>query len=835
MAEARAGAVDAWLAGKGWSAFPFQRETWALMRSGRSGLLHATTGTGKTLAVALGAWLAQGEQAADPGAVGEAGALGLALLWITPMRALAADTERALREAFDGVAARDGSGAPAWTVGARTGDTTTAERSRQARLMPHALVTTPESLSLMLSRPDAGDVFAGLRCVVVDEWHELIGNKRGVLTQLGLARLRGFRPDLLVWGMSATLGNLGEALRALLGPRAADEGALVEARIAKRLVVDTLLPASPGRFPWAGHLGVKMAPAVVAEIEAASSTLVFTNVRSQAELWYQSLLRLRPDWAGLIALHHGSLARETREWVEQGLKAGTLKAVVCTSSLDLGVDFLPVERVLQIGSPKGVARLLQRAGRSGHAPGRVSRITVVPSHALELIEAAAVKAAIAARRIESRRSPRAPLDVLAQHCVTVALGGGFVPDALLAEVRTTAAYERLTDEAWRWCLDFVSKGGPTLAAYPGFRRVVPGADGVWRVTDRDIAHRHRLNIGAIVSDTAVVVQYGPAPRGAKLGTVEEGFVARMRAGQRFWFGGRILEFVRLDAGTAFVKAAKGGGATPAWAGGRMPLSTTLADAMVDAFARAAAGDYDSPELEAARPMLEVQARWSALPTPATLLVETLKSREGWHLFVYPFAGRDIHLGLSSLVAWRAARGEPGTFSLSFNDYGFEILSGSPRDWAALLPELLAPAPDVAALTADVVASLNAGELARRRFRDIAHIAGLVVAGYPGQRKSARVMQASSGLFYDVFRKYDPDNGLLRQAEREALEDELDVRRLEATLARMAARRLDLRALKRATPLAFPLMVERFREKLTNETLTARIARMVGELDAAADA
>ncbi|RBP03464.1 ATP-dependent Lhr-like helicase [Roseiarcus fermentans] len=880
MAEARAAAVVAWLAERGWTPFPFQRETWALMRARRAGLLHATTGTGKTLAAALGAWLAygddgarrplirpadaghlppEGEGVASPAGVaplpqGEGGGQrppgegsaaqtnivatashALALLWITPMRALAADTERALREAFAGVAARDPSGAPAWTVGARTGDTSAAERARQARSPPSALVTTPESLALMLSRPDARETFAGLRCVVVDEWHELIGNKRGVLTQLGLARLRGLRPGLPTWGLSATLGNLGEALRALLGPQAAGQGALVEARIDKPLIVDTLLPRAPGRFPWAGHLGAAMAAAVVAEIEAARTTLVFTNVRSQAELWYQSLLKLRPDWAGAIALHHGSLARETRDWVEQGLKAGTLKAVVCTSSLDLGVDFLPVERVLQVGSPKGVARLLQRAGRSGHAPGRVSRVTIVPSHALELIEAAAVRAAIRDGRIESRKSPDAPLDVLAQHCVTVALGGGFVPEDLLVEVRTTAAYAALSDEAWRWCLDFVSKGGPTLKAYPGFRRVVPGADGVWRVVDRDIAHRHRLNIGAIVSDAAVVVQYGPAPRGAKLGSVEEGFVARMRAGQRFWFGGRILEFVRLEAGTAFVKAAKGGGTTPAWAGGRMPLSTTLADAMVEAFARAAKGDYDSPELAAARPMLEVQAKWSALPTPSTLLAETLTSREGWRLFVYPFAGRDIHLGLASLVAWRAARAEPGTFSLSVNDYGFEILSGSSRDWAALLPDCLAPAPDLAALTAEVVESLNAGELARRRFRDIAHIAGLVVAGYPGQRKSAKTMQASSGLFYDVFRKYDPDNGLLRQAEREALDDELDVKRLMTTLDAMAARRLDLRPLERATPLAFPLMVERFREQLSNETLTARIERMLGDLNAAADA
>jgi ATP-dependent Lhr-like helicase len=679
MTDARAAAVEAWLAEKGWTPFPFQHETWALMVEGRSGLVHATTGAGKTLAVAFGAWLALGEgerptlirpaiaghllpegEGVAPLPQGEGGGRrppreGLTLLWVTPMRALAADTERALRDAFEDVAAHDATGASAWTVGARTGDTSTAERARQAKQPPRILITTPESLSLMLSRPDAHEAFANLRCVVVDEWHELIGNKRGVLTQLGLARLRAFRPGLMIWGMSATIGNLDEALRVLIGPRGAGQGAFVEAQIKKPLVVDTLIPASPERFPWAGHLGTKMAAAVVAEIEAAKSTLVFTNVRSQTELWYQSLLRLRPEWAGLIALHHGSLSRETRDWVEHGLKAGTLKAVVCTSSLDLGVDFLPVERVLQIGSPKGVARLLQRAGRSGHAPGRLSRVTIVPSQSLELIEAAAVKSAIAARRIESRKSLNAPLDVLSQHCVTVALGGGFVPDQLLAEVRTTAAYENLTDEAWAWCLDFVSKGGPTLKAYPGFRRVVPGRDGVWRVIDRDIAHRHRLNIGAIVSDAAVTVQYGPAPRGAKLGTVEESFVARLRAGQRFWFGGKILEFVRLEAGTAFVRAARGGGATPVWAGGRMPLSTTLADAMVEAFARAANGNYDSPELEAARPMLEVQAKWSALPTPKTLLVETLKSREGWHLFVYPFAGRDIHLGLSSLLAWRAAR------------------------------------------------------------------------------------------------------------------------------------------------------------------------------------
>jgi ATP-dependent helicase Lhr and Lhr-like helicase len=823
----RKAAVESWFARQSWTIFPFQRETWRLMAEGRSGLLHATTGSGKTLAVAFGAWLAAGEiaDAEDE----------LRVLWITPMRALAADTERSLREAFAGVAASDASGSPGWRIGARTGDTSSSERAALTKKPPRVLVTTPESLTLMLTQERARETFASLSFVVVDEWHELLGNKRGVQTELALARLRHFRPGLATWGLSATLGNLEEARRVLLGPRAAARGALVEGRLDKPLIIDTLLPKAPERFPWAGHLGAKMVEPVVAEIEAASTTLVFTNTRSQAELWYQHILRLRPEWAGIVAIHHGSLSRETRDWIEQGLKAGSLKAVVCTSSLDLGVDFLPVERVIQIGSPKGVARLLQRAGRSGHAPGRVSRITLVPTHTLELVEAAAVRDAISKKKIESRRSPSASLDVLAQHCVTVALGGGFRPEELLAEVRETGSYEHLSDENWAWVLDFIRRGGPSLTAYPGFRRAVPDAKGVWRVPDRQVALQHKLNIGAIVSDASVMVQYGPAPRGAKLGTVEESFVARMKAGDKFWFAGRSLEFVRLRDQTAFVRAASGGGATPRWQGGRMPLSTRLADAMLDAFVRAGHDEYTEPELAAARPLIEVQRRWSELPTPETLLAETLKSREGWHLFLYPFAGRDIHLGLTSLIAWRAAREREGVFSLSVNDYGFEILSANARDWGTMLPSLIAPAEDIGALTEEIVASLNAGELARRRFRDIAHIAGLVSRGFPGARRKTSVMQASSGLFYDVFRKYDPANGLLKQAEREVLEDELDVRRVQATLEKMSALKLEVRALKRPTPFGFPLMVERFRERLSNESLSARIDRMVAQLEKAADA
>lgn len=506
-------ALADWFAARGWKPFAFQREVWRAIGQGESGLLHATTGAGKTHAAWLGALQAftgrkseikrpPARSPSAPTAIKEV-APPLTVLWLTPMRALAADTLRALAEPLAALA-------PHWRAGARSGDTPSGERAAQDRRLPTVLVTTPESLSLMLARADAREVFQHLKLVVVDEWHELLGNKRGVQVQLALARLRGWNAGLLTWGMSATLGNLREAMHTLLGPGA--PGTLVQGEVPKKLVVDSLLPGRAERFPWGGHLGLTMLPQVVAEIEASGTTLVFTNTRSQAELWYQALLDARPAWAGVVALHHGSLDKAVREWVERGLKSGQLKAVVCTSSLDLGVDFLPVERVLQIGSPKGVARLLQRAGRSGHAPGRPSRVTVVPTHSLEIVEGAAARAAIAAGHIESRHSPREPLDVLVQHLVTVALGGGFRPDDLLAEVRRTAAYERLFDANWQWCLDFVRQGGPSLAAYPDYRRAVP---------DARLARRHRMNIGTIVSDASMSVRF---VGGARIGSVEESFM-----------------------------------------------------------------------------------------------------------------------------------------------------------------------------------------------------------------------------------------------------------------------------------------------------------------------
>jgi len=809
-------APQRWFERQGWRPFDFQRRVWDAMERGQSGLLHATTGSGKTYAVWFGALRHAARSGAQRGAPGAA-PVPLSVLWITPMRALAADTARALAAPLPDVA-------PCWTVGVRSGDTPSAERAQQDRRLPTALVTTPESLSLLLTREAARAELGSVAAVIVDEWHELMGSKRGVQVQLALARLARWNPWLVVWGLSATLGNLDEAMQVLLGGR---PGERVQGRVDKTLVIDTLIPPDPGRFSWGGHLGVQMQSPVVEEIERASTTLVFVNMRSQAEVWYQLLLEQRPDWAGSVAIHHGSLDRATREWVEQGLKEGRLKAVVATSSLDLGVDFLPVERVLQIGSAKGVARLLQRAGRSGHAPGRPSRVTLVPTNTLELVEAAAARRAAQAGRIEKRATPQKPLDVLVQHLVTVALGGGFRADELLQEVRGAWAYRALTDEEFAWALGFVERGGASLAAYPEYHRV-RCVDGVYRVTDRAIGRRHRLQVGTIVSDAAMQVQF---VGGARIGTVEEGFVARLKPGDCFLFAGRVLEYVRTQEMTAYVRrAAPGKGTVTTWAGSKMPLSSELADAVLEVIAGVAHGDYGAPELQAARPMLEMQQRLSHLPTPGTLLVERLASREGQHVFLYPFAGRSVHIGLASLLAWRLSRAAPNTFSLSINDYGLELLGAMPVDPAALQSGALFEEGD---LLHDVLASLNATELARRRFREIARVAGLVFSGYPGAPKSARQLQASSALFYEVFRKYDAGNLLLSQAQSEVLAQELEIRRLAATLARMRAQALDAVELRAPSPFALPLMVERFREKLSTEKLKDRLARIVRDAERAA--
>jgi ATP-dependent Lhr-like helicase len=818
-------AIDSWFAARGWKVFPFQRAVWKAALAGESGLLHANTGAGKTYAVWFAALLRGANRSRRANT-------GLRVLWITPMRALAADTQRSLEVAMAELGAASPDVIGAWTIGARTGDTGAAERARQSRSLPGALITTPESLSLLLSHAAARDQFKHLDMIIIDEWHELMGSKRGVQVQLALARLRRWNPGLVVWGLSATMGNLAEARGVLLGDP--DAGVLVEGDLKKQIVVDCLVPQGVARFPWAGHLGLQMLQPVIAEIEHHAATLVFTNTRSQSELWYQNIIEARPDWAGLVALHHGSLDREVREWVETGLKRGDLKAVVCTASLDLGVDFLPVERVLQVGSAKGIARLLQRAGRSGHAPGRISRVTLVPTNSLELLEAAGAKRAVATRRIEARQVPNKPFDVLVQHLVTVALGGGFRSEEFYEEVKSAWSYRHLTPEEWQWALDFVARGGQSLTVYPEYKRVLPDEEGVYRVPDVKIGRRHRMGIGTIVSDAQMQVKY---VSGGRIGSVEESFIGRMKPGDRFLFSGRILELVRVHEMTAYVKRSESTrGAVSRWQGTKMPLSSELAHAALEELKLAGEGVYDGPEMLALQPLLEIQARWSALPDSDVLVVESMKSREGYHLFVYPFAGRAVHTGLASLFAFRVGRVMPSTFSIAINDYGFELLAPEAVDWATVFAGTTGADVglfDTAHLLEDVLDSLNATQLSQQRFREVARIAGLIFQGYPGQHKSMRQVQASSSLFFEVFRKHDSANLLLTQAEREVLEQELELTRLRDTLVELHARRVAFREVKRATPFGFPLMVERFREKVSTEKLADRIARMVRELEKAA--
>ncbi len=797
--------IAAWFAGRGWQIFPFQREVWDAYARGESGLLHCSTGAGKTLAV----WMAAlREKFSDPGP-------GLRALWVTPLRALAADTEAALMAPVSEMRLP-------WTVGRRTGDTSTHNRKKIALAPPNALVTTPESLCVLLSQPDFLPHFASVRLVVVDEWHELLATKRGVLTELALARVRAIAAGVRVWGLSATLGNTDEAAAALGG--FLPDGSTAPMRIVsgaarKQIEIESLLPDEAQRFPWGGHLGLDLLPKVVERLRAHKTSIVFTNTRSQAELWFEALSRAMPDWAGQLGLHHGSLSNDVRRAAEEGLRTGTLRAVISTSSLDLGVDFAPVDGVVQIGSPKGVARLLQRAGRSGHQPGAVSRIACVPANTFELVEIAASRDLAEEGVIEPRVPLRAPLDVLCQHLVTVAASGGFHPEILQNEVMLTHAYHTLSPDEWAWALDFAAHGGRALRAYPEYARMVDDA-GWLKLRDDATAKRHRLAIGTITSDASIEVRFA---NGARLGAVEESFVARLRPGDRFLFAGRCLELVRVRELRATVRASRGRPTgVPRWMGGRMPLSSCLSSGVRRRLDRAREGVLDSPEMERLGRILAVQAKLSRLPGEGDFLIERLASREGHHIFFYPFEGRLVHEGLAALFAFRLARVEPLTFSLAVNDYGFELLSAreAPLD-VALAAGLFADD----GLTEDILGSIHSAELAKRRFREIARVAGLVTEGVGRARKSTRQLMVSSSLLFDVFQRYDPENLLAAQATREVLESQLEQTRLRQTLGELRSRRCEIIRIEEVTPLAYPLFVERLRERLSSEALADRVRRM----------
>lgn len=811
----RPASVLAWFAARGWSPFDYQIRAWDAYAAGRSGLVRVPTGAGKTYA-AFGGPLQ--ELIDGAGVAGDASprAGGLRVLYITPLRAVSRDIELALRAPIEamGLACR---------VESRTGDTSSSARVRQRERLPEVLVTTPESLSLMLTWPDAPARFAGLRCVIVDEWHELLTSKRGTQVELALARLRSFAPALRTWALSATISNADEAARAIVGA-AAEDPVIVTTDLERRVLVDTVLPEPGDPFPWAGHLGLSMLERVVESIDPSRSTLIFTNTRSQSERWFQAILSLRPEWERFAGLHHGSIDRERREEIERGLKNGSIRLVVATSSLDLGVDFAPVERVLQIGSPKGIARLMQRAGRAAHRPGEDCRITCVPTHGLELLEVAAVRMAMARGEVEPRRPAEKPLDVLAQHIVTCAMGGGFMEDELFEQVRAAWSYRELSRAEFDWTLSLVREGGQTLRAYPHYHRVRTDEHGRHAIASPRLAAIHRLNVGTIVGEATMTVAWSS---GRTLGQIEENFVAGLRPGDKFVFAGRVVEFSRVHDMTAIVRPAKGTtNFTPIWSGTRLPISESMGRAMRELLERSATGDAEGPEMQAARPLVRAMLQLSHVPRADEVLCELCDTREGSHLFVYPFDGRLVHAGIAALLAYRISRRVKATFSIASNDYGFELLAPAGFDFG---PHLAADSArellDAAALWDDVDGSVNLAELARHQFREIARVSGLVQQSYPGARKGARQTQANAGLIFDVFREFDPRNLLLEQARREVFDRQFERSRLSRTLARLQRSKLAIRRVARPTPLGLPLVIERVGGRLSSQSLADRVEQM----------
>lgn len=884
--------VNQWLASKDRKPFTFQEETWEQLHTGNSGLVNAPTGFGKTFSVFLGALISFINQHPDNYKTKKKN--GLQLLWITPLRALGKDIARAMEEVIYELGM-------SWQIGIRNGDTDTSERQKQKRNMPEALIITPESLHLLLGQKDYPEVFSSLQIIAVDEWHELLGSKRGVQVELALSRIveisqklkvesqnpenkskkiedrskkievRSKESDggiqkleaesrkakgssqqleqssvnaqlapnsqrtsvnrqLSIWGISATIGNLQQAKEVLLSPLSPWRGAggevshvIIKAQLRKQITIESVIPEEIEKFPWAGHLGLNLAEQAVEIIRANTTTLVFINTRGMSERWYQKILEIAPDLAGAIALHHGSIEQEIRLWVEEALHTTKLKAVICTSSLDLGVDFRPVETVIQVGSPKGVARFLQRAGRSGHQPGKVSKIYFLPTHSLELVEAAALKQAMEENIIESREPRTLCFDVLIQYLCTLAVGEGFTPEEIYEEVKSTWCYADMNEEEWQKVLFTIVSGGDALQQYDEYKKVEPGEDGIYRIKNRRMAMRHRMHIGTIVSSPMLKVKF---ISGGYVGVIEETFISRLEPGNVFTLAGRNLEFVMVKEMTALVRKSNATKAiVPSWDGGRMPLSSNLGMMLRRKFNEALTSK--DIELKALEPLFILQGKLSKVPQENELLIEQIETKDGYHLFVYPFEGRLVHEAMAAVLAYRISQITPITFSLAMNDYGFELLSDQPI-----------PVDDTNVyelfstdhLFAHIQRSVNSTEMARRKFRDIGVIGGLIFQGYPGEQKKARHLQSSASLLFNVFSEYDPDNLLLRQSYHEVMEQQMEEVRLRNMLERIQQSHIILTYPKQLTPFCFPVKVDSMRENMSSEKLEDRIKKMQAQLE-----
>lgn len=794
--------IQSWLQSKGYTPFGFQEKTWDAYAKGYSGMLVAPTGFGKTYAVFIGLildFLNKPQQYTN----------GLKMIWITPLRSLAKVLAKAMQEAIDEIGLD-------WTVETRNGDTDKKIKERQSKQMPDILLVTPESLHLLIAQKGRNVYFKNLQAIVADEWHELLSSKRGVMVELAIAFLVQHIPTIRIWGITATIGNLSNAMDVLI-PYPKKKKQII-AKEKKKIAVNAVYPEAATDLPWAGHLGSSMVQQVIPIILQSKSTLIFTNTRSQSEYWYQLLLDAYPDFAGQIALHHSSIDAHIRTWIEDALSAGKLKAVVATSSLDLGVDFKPVDTVIQIGSSKGVARFLQRAGRSGHAPDETSHIYFVPTHLLELLEVAALKTAIKTNTLETRESLIMCFDVLVQFLITMALGGGFKADEAYAMIKSTYAYQWINEEEWLWCLAFITVGGNIGQQYEEFHKVTKNEADVYLVTNRKVAALHRMNLGVIVSDAMIKVKF---VSGGYIGMLEEYFVAKLKPGEKFILAGRTLAFIRMKDMTAYVRLAKGQALTPSWMGGKLPLSANLG-AFVRAKLAAANMQLKEEELKFLAPLINKQLSNSHIPAIHEFLVENIHTKEGYHLFMYPFEGRLVHEVMAALMAYRISRLYPISFSMAMNDYGFELFSDKPINLHLEELQLILSKEN---LMQDVIASINAAEMAKRKFRDIAVIAGYVVQQYYNKQRNNKSLQASAGTIFNVLEAYDPHNLLLKQAYNEVFNQQLQADRLQQAFDRIQNAHIVYTQPANFSPLSFPIKVDSLRQSLSSEDLVKRIQQL----------
>ena len=760
-----------WFAGKGWSPRRHQLEMLAAARAGRHALLVAPTGSGKTLAGFMPTLVELIDAPTDT----------LHTLYISPLKALAVDVQRNLITPIEemGLDVR---------VETRTGDTPSDRKKRQRERPPHILLTTPESLSLLLSYPDSFTLFAGLRTVVIDEVHAFATGKRGDLLSLCLARLQAIAPEYRRVALSATVED-PQAYCAWLAPYGdIDAVTVVQGDPGAEPDIAILLPQ--GRVPWAGHSGRYAAPQVMAEIETHRTTLIFCNTRALAELIFQDLWKAN-DLKLPIGIHHGSLDIEARRKVEAAMAAGKLRGLVATASLDLGVDWGDIDCVIQMGAPKGSSRLLQRIGRANHRLDEPSEAVLVPGNRFEYLEARAALDAVEAGELDADIFRPGSLDVLAQHVMACACAAPFGEGAMLAELQSALPYSALDAAALARVLDYIATGGYALRAYDKFRRLVHEGE-MWRVAHPRFIAQHRLNAGIIVEATMLTVRFR---NGRKLGRVEEGFAATLSTGDTFFFSGLSLEVEKIDGEELIVRASSRPARIPSYGGTRLALSTHLA-ARVRTFL---SDDSQWPRFPPdVREWLEMQQRRSVMPAPGQLLVETFPHQGRHYMVCYPFEGWNAHQSLGMLLTKRMEREGLKPFGFVANDY-------------ALATYGLAPVTDPRALfSADILEDefvewVQSSNLLKRAFREVAVIGGLVERQHPGKRKTGKQVTFSTDLIYDVLRRYDPDHLLLKAAWEDARARMTDVGRLANLLDRAADTILHI-DVPRVTPLAVPVLV-----------------------------